>query len=154
MYSPKNIPSRPSIILLALSSLNGPFLCAPGQDFPPSTNQPADNEIQLRRPLHHNTSSSYQDKTTTRVDKHSRYKDKSARIESNLTRTIGSCIRCSTQRKRCSLNPTNPEGPCCSCASLTIQRMPCLRYKIPQSNLYRTVFYHYPFFKKSSYGRA
>ncbi|KAI3570592.1 hypothetical protein IWW34DRAFT_349276 [Fusarium oxysporum f. sp. albedinis] len=126
---------------------NGSVLYAPGQDFPPNTNRPAGNQSQLRRPLHQNTSSSCQAKTTTRVDKQSRYKTKLDRIESSLTRTIGSCIRCSTQRKRCLPNQTNPEGPCCSCASLTIQSMPCLRYRIPQSNLYRTAFYYYPFFK-------
>ena len=121
VYPRKDIPSRPLIILLALSkvfiiaiiiilcymtnqneicSTNGPVLCAPAQDFPPSTNRPAGNESQLRRPLHHNTSTSCQGMTTARVDKQSRYKTKLDRIEYSLTRTIGSCIRCSIQRKR------------------------------------------------------
>ncbi|KAK2471861.1 hypothetical protein H9L39_16544 [Fusarium oxysporum f. sp. albedinis] len=54
---------------------NGSVLYAPGQDFPPNTNRPAGNQSQLRRPLHQNTSSSCQAKTTTRVDKQSRYGD-------------------------------------------------------------------------------
>ncbi|KAH7159339.1 hypothetical protein DER46DRAFT_383018 [Fusarium sp. MPI-SDFR-AT-0072] len=126
---------------------NGPVLCAPVEDFLLSTNWTAGNQSQLRRPLHHNILSYCPEKITTRVSKRSRYKSKSDRIESCLTRTIGSCIRCNTQHIRCSPNTTNPGGPCLSCASLTILTMPCLRYKIPDSNLYRTAFYHYPFFK-------
>ncbi|PCD20193.1 hypothetical protein AU210_016718 [Fusarium oxysporum f. sp. radicis-cucumerinum] len=126
---------------------NGLVLRAPGQDFPPSTNRTAGDQNKLQRQLHHSTLNYCQEKDTTKVIKQSRYKSKSDRIESSLTRTIGSCIRCTTQHIKCSPNTTNLVGPCLSCASLTIRTMPCLRYRITHSNLYRTAFYHYQFFK-------
>ncbi|KAH8638100.1 hypothetical protein IG631_05870 [Alternaria alternata] len=59
------------------------------------------------------------------------------RQETGLTRRIGACIRCSIQRIRCIPDPADERGCCrtCSQTPLRTRRLPCLRYKITDSEL-------------------
>lgn len=61
------------------------------------------------------------------------------RHETALTRRLRGCMRCRMNRKRCHPDPANPVGPCLSCQKtiFNIFNLPCLRYKITDSMLYR-----------------
>ncbi|PMD19482.1 hypothetical protein NA56DRAFT_203203 [Hyaloscypha hepaticicola] len=71
------------------------------------------------------------------------------REETSLTRTLNSCIKCRILRNRCLPNPDDLDAPCLTCTKLSssITRLPCLRYKITDINLYRTAFQHFEFFR-------
>uniref|UniRef100_A0A4E9EJY3 Uncharacterized protein n=1 Tax=Gibberella zeae TaxID=5518 RepID=A0A4E9EJY3_GIBZA len=105
---------------------------ASDQGSPRSTKLTASYRSQTRKSLNHN-----------RVIKKRRYKSEQSRLESSLNRVIKPC---------CLRDPANPDadGPCLRCTRdlLRISRLPCLRYKVTDSHLYRTAFYHYPFFRK------
>lgn len=78
------------------------------------------------------------------------FKDDRIRKETSLTRQLNACLRCRMQRNRCKLDLTNPKGPCISCQGIMtrITRLPCLRYKITDSVLFRTGLDYMPFYKK------
>lgn len=95
------------------------------------------------------------------------FKDDRIRKETSLTRQLNACLRCRMQRNRvlirwlasrpdhtaddsqCKLDLTNPKGPCISCQGIMtrITRLPCLRYKITDSVLFRTGLDYMPFYK-------
>ncbi|KAJ2995556.1 hypothetical protein NUW58_g1238 [Xylaria curta] len=60
------------------------------------------------------------------------------RLETSETRKSKACIRCHMQRSRCLPNPDDPFGDCLTCVRLkgpTLSQLPCLRYKISDSQL-------------------
>ncbi|PVH93456.1 hypothetical protein DM02DRAFT_541526 [Periconia macrospinosa] len=60
------------------------------------------------------------------------------RQETGLTRKLGACIRCSMQRIRCIPDPSSPQGCCKTCIQAAYSRtrwLPCLRYKITDTEL-------------------
>ncbi|KAF5648101.1 hypothetical protein F52700_1316 [Fusarium sp. NRRL 52700] len=60
------------------------------------------------------------------------------RQETGETRKNKACIRCHMQRIRCVRNPDDPFGDCQTCAKVkgpTLSQLPCLRYKISDSQL-------------------
>ncbi|KAI0380510.1 hypothetical protein F5Y04DRAFT_257539 [Hypomontagnella monticulosa] len=60
------------------------------------------------------------------------------RLETSRTRKDKACIRCHMQHVRCLRNPDDPNGDCLTCANLkgpTLSQLPCLRYKISDSQL-------------------
>lgn len=98
--------------------------------------------------------------------KRSRYVGR-IREETGLTRQLNACVRCRMQRNRvgenvycsdifivdssqCIPDPTNPTGPCKPCQEnqARIIRLPCLRYKITDSILFRTGLDYMPFYKR------
>ena len=93
--------------------------------------------------------------------------EQSSKDDTNLTRQLNACVRCRMQRNRvsaavasgdvtetymwqCIPDPTNPRGPCKTCQQKTVRmsRLPCLRYKITDSTLFRTGLDYMPFYKK------
>jgi hypothetical protein len=91
----------------------------------------------------------------------------SNRIDTNLTRSLNACVRCRIQRNRvstshvlssssslltrtqCIPDPNNPRGPCQSCQNkkARLSRLPCLRYKLSDSTLFRTGLDYMAFYK-------
>jgi len=90
------------------------------------------------------------------------------RIDTNLTRSLNACVRCRIQRNRvceslfrnrllsvrltsgkCIPDPNNPRGPCQSCQNkkARLSRLPCLRYKLSDSILFRTGLNYMEFYK-------
>ncbi|KAI0109121.1 hypothetical protein GGR51DRAFT_512806 [Nemania sp. FL0031] len=62
----------------------------------------------------------------------------SKRLETSDTRKNKACVRCHMQRTRCLSNPDDPFGECLTCVGLkgpTLSKLPCLRYKISDSQL-------------------
>lgn len=77
------------------------------------------------------------------------FQDSGRRKETGITRQLNACLRCRMQRNRCKLDVKNPKGPCISCQGVTTRmtRLPCLRYKITDSVLFRTGLDYMPFYK-------
>lgn len=50
---------------------------------------------------------------------------------------------------QCVPDPTNPRGPCLTCQQKTVRmsRLPCLRYMVTDSTLFRTSLDYMPFYK-------
>ncbi|KAH6621609.1 hypothetical protein B0J18DRAFT_445394 [Chaetomium sp. MPI-SDFR-AT-0129] len=73
----------------------------------------------------------------------------SKRIDTHLTRQLHACVRCRMQRNRCIPDPTNPRGPCLTCQQRTVRmsRLPCLRYMVTDSTLFRTGLDYMPFYR-------
>ncbi|KAB5551077.1 hypothetical protein GE09DRAFT_965280 [Coniochaeta sp. 2T2.1] len=71
------------------------------------------------------------------------------RFDTNLTRSLNACVRCRIQRNRCIPDPNNPRGPCQSCQNKKsrLSRLPCLRYKLSDSILFRTGLDYMTFYK-------
>lgn len=93
----------------------------------------------------HSTSHS----SSSRVKKkRSRY-DGSQRVDTHLTRQLHACVRCRMQRNRCIPDPTNPRGPCLTCQQRTVRmsRLPCLRYMVTDSTLFRTGLNYMAFYR-------
>ncbi|KAJ2907079.1 hypothetical protein MKZ38_008647 [Zalerion maritima] len=68
------------------------------------------------------------------------FKNNADREKTAQTRRIGSCIRCRMQRIRCNINDDDERGPCLTCAKVAnskIWRLPCLRYKITDIQLFK-----------------
>ncbi|KAF2183196.1 hypothetical protein K469DRAFT_584113 [Zopfia rhizophila CBS 207.26] len=66
------------------------------------------------------------------------FQDLTQRQETGLTRKLGACLSCSMQRIRCLPDLLNPTGCCRTCIHAARTRMhwlPCLRYKIADSEL-------------------
>ena len=93
------------------------------------------------------------------------FQDTRVRKETADTRRNKACIRCRMQRVRvstvlsaidlvaeipqCIPDPENPAGPCFSCRAATksIFTLPCLRYKVSDSILFRTGLPFWAFYK-------
>ncbi|KAK3312017.1 hypothetical protein B0H66DRAFT_486618 [Apodospora peruviana] len=71
------------------------------------------------------------------------------KTDTHLTRQVHACVRCRMQRNRCIPDPTNPRGPCVTCQLKTVRmsRLPCLRYMVTDSTLFRTGLDYMPFYK-------
>ncbi|KAK4455198.1 hypothetical protein QBC34DRAFT_445463 [Podospora aff. communis PSN243] len=69
--------------------------------------------------------------------------------DTHLTRQVHACVRCRMQRNRCVPDPTNPRGPCLTCQQKTVRmsRLPCLRYMVTDSTLFRTGLDYMPFYR-------
>ncbi|KAK0739985.1 hypothetical protein B0T18DRAFT_331684 [Schizothecium vesticola] len=69
--------------------------------------------------------------------------------DTHLTRQVHACVRCRMQRNRCVPDPTNPRGPCLTCQQKTVRmsRLPCLRYMVTDSTLFRTSLDYMPFYR-------
>jgi len=69
--------------------------------------------------------------------------------DTHLTRQVHACVRCRMQRNRCIPDPTNPRGPCLTCQQKTVRmsRLPCLRYMVTDSTLFRTGLDYMPFYR-------
>ncbi|KAK3898982.1 hypothetical protein C8A05DRAFT_46842 [Staphylotrichum tortipilum] len=73
----------------------------------------------------------------------------SKRVATHLTRQLHACVRCRMQRNRCIPDPTNPHGPCLTCQQRTVRmsRLPCLRYMVTDSTLFRTSLNYMAFYR-------
>ncbi|KAK0634456.1 hypothetical protein B0T17DRAFT_586269 [Bombardia bombarda] len=73
----------------------------------------------------------------------------SKKSDTHLTRQVHACVRCRMQRNRCIPDPANPRGPCLTCQSKTVRmsRLPCLRYMVTDSTLFRTSLDYMSFYK-------
>jgi hypothetical protein len=74
-----------------------------------------------------------------------------ARAETARTRNLNACIRCRFQRVRCVPDPDDEHGPCLTCKRIkrpTLSSLPCLRYIITDSLLYREQSAPYQLFSK------
>ncbi|EAQ84189.1 hypothetical protein CHGG_10593 [Chaetomium globosum CBS 148.51] len=73
----------------------------------------------------------------------------SKRVDTHLTRQLHACVRCRMQRNRCIPDPNNPRGPCLTCQNRTVRmsRLPCLRYMVTDSTLFRTGLDYMPFYR-------
>ncbi|KAK3293656.1 uncharacterized protein B0H64DRAFT_326361 [Chaetomium fimeti] len=71
------------------------------------------------------------------------------RVDTHLTRQLHACVRCRMQRNRCIPDPNNPRGPCLTCQHRTVRmsRLPCLRYMVTDSTLFRTGLDYMPFYR-------
>lgn len=71
------------------------------------------------------------------------------KADTHLTRQVHACVRCRMQRNRCVPDPSNPRGPCLTCQHKTVRmsRLPCLRYMVTDSILFRTGLDYMPFYK-------
>ncbi|AEO71828.1 uncharacterized protein THITE_2031104, partial [Thermothielavioides terrestris NRRL 8126] len=68
------------------------------------------------------------------------FRDEESRTQTALTRELRSCVRCRMLRIRCHPNLSDRQGPCLNCLALTvpvIRKLPCLRWIITDSSLYR-----------------
>ncbi|KAL9110183.1 MAG: hypothetical protein Q9227_005243 [Pyrenula ochraceoflavens] len=91
------------------------------------------------------------DAAAARIRKKRRpYSDSKIRKETHLTRQMNACVRCRMQRNRCNPDPENPRGPCLPCQQkmTRMTRLPCLRYKVTDSTLYRTGLDYMLFYRK------
>ncbi|OIW22522.1 hypothetical protein CONLIGDRAFT_650532 [Coniochaeta ligniaria NRRL 30616] len=61
--------------------------------------------------------------------------------KTTLCRSLNACVRCRLQRSRCRPDPVKPWGPCLTCQerSSRIRRLPCLRFKLGDARLFRTL---------------
>ncbi|PGG95439.1 hypothetical protein AJ79_10054, partial [Helicocarpus griseus UAMH5409] len=69
------------------------------------------------------------------------FQNQQLREETGNTRKTKACVRCRMQKIRCQTNETDPSGVCRTCQTLSkpkVRSLPCLRYKITESTLYRT----------------
>jgi hypothetical protein len=75
---------------------------------------------------------------------HGRFESETLRQETCSTRKSGACLRCKMQHIRCLPDPEDPGGNCRTCnefcrqSKQTIHHLPCLRYKLTESTLFRT----------------
>lgn len=69
--------------------------------------------------------------------------------DTHLTRQVHACVRCRMQRNRCIPDPNNARGPCLTCQQKTVRmsRLPCLRYMVTDSTLFRTSLDYMAFYK-------
>ncbi|KAI9367609.1 hypothetical protein BJX61DRAFT_527621 [Aspergillus egyptiacus] len=71
------------------------------------------------------------------------FKDDRKRRDTALTRRLKGCVRCRMMRIRCEPDEENPTGDCLTCQrahqskTLSIRKLPCLRYIITDVSLYR-----------------
>lgn len=69
------------------------------------------------------------------------YEDRERQQDAGKTRGLKACVRCRMQKIRCEIDKENPKGICLTCQVLSGQKvhnLPCLRYKLTESTLYRT----------------
>ena len=105
--------------------------------------------------------------TSHKVRKRRSPYQQSSKDDTNLTRQLNACVRCRMQRNRvgyrssqdtertdsngsqCIPDERNPRGPCKTCQQKTarMSRLPCLRYKITDSTLFRTGLDYMPFYR-------
>ncbi|KAL2185634.1 hypothetical protein L209DRAFT_766348 [Thermothelomyces heterothallicus CBS 203.75] len=87
--------------------------------------------------------------STHRIKKKRRAYEGSKRVDTHLTRQHHACVRCRMQRNRCIPDPSNPRGPCFTCQQRTMRmsRLPCLRYMVTDSTLFRTGLDYMPFYR-------
>ncbi|KAK4238377.1 hypothetical protein C8A03DRAFT_43887 [Achaetomium macrosporum] len=99
--------------------------------------------------LSKSSSQSTTDSGSHRVKKKRSPYEGSKRIDTHLTRQLHACVRCRMQRNRCIPDPTNPRGPCLTCQQRTVRmsRLPCLRYMVTDSTLFRTGLDYMPFYR-------
>ncbi|KAK4176190.1 hypothetical protein QBC36DRAFT_311330 [Triangularia setosa] len=71
------------------------------------------------------------------------------KTDTHLTRQVHACVRCRMQRNRCIPDPNNPRGPCLTCQQRTVRmsRLPCLRYMVTDTILFRTGLDYMPFYR-------
>ncbi|KAK3320449.1 hypothetical protein B0T19DRAFT_387052 [Cercophora scortea] len=89
------------------------------------------------------------DSSTHRVRKKRSPYQGAKKIDTHLTRQVHACVRCRMQRNRCIPDPSNPRGPCLTCQLKVVRmsRLPCLRYMITDSTLFRTGLDYMPFYR-------
>ncbi|KXX74792.1 hypothetical protein MMYC01_207707 [Madurella mycetomatis] len=79
------------------------------------------------------------------------FQDLEKRTETALTRELRSCVRCRMLRIRCYPDMSDPAGPCLTCKQVTgpiMCKLPCLRWIITDSSLYREQSKPYQMFSK------
>ncbi|KAK3989622.1 hypothetical protein QBC44DRAFT_241205 [Cladorrhinum sp. PSN332] len=71
------------------------------------------------------------------------------KTDTHLTRQLHACVRCRMQRNRCIPDPSNPRGPCLTCQQRTVRmsRLPCLRYMVTDTTLFRTALDYMAFYR-------
>ncbi|KAK0644621.1 hypothetical protein B0T16DRAFT_332374 [Cercophora newfieldiana] len=75
--------------------------------------------------------------------------DAGVRKEISDTRQRNACIRCRMQKLKCAPDPKNRHDRCLECsqaANSIYRQLPCLRYKIPDTPLFRHAMYNSPFY--------
>lgn len=115
------------------------------------------------------TSLSMSENSSYRVRKKRSPYQGSKKTDTHLTRQVHACVRCRMQRNRvsptstladgmmdgsltssqCIPDPDNPRGPCKTCQQRTVRmsRLPCLRYMVTDSTLFRTGLDYMSFYK-------
>ncbi|KAJ1327396.1 hypothetical protein MN608_06723 [Microdochium nivale] len=79
------------------------------------------------------------------------FKDEESRQGTAQTRKDKGCMRCRMLRIRCNPDPTNRVGECLNCKKIQrpiMCKMPCLRWRITDSSLYREQDHPYQLFSK------
>ncbi|KAK0642135.1 hypothetical protein B0T16DRAFT_421071 [Cercophora newfieldiana] len=69
------------------------------------------------------------------------YDDRERQEDASMTRNLTACIRCRMQKIKCRIDRENPKGVCVTCSGVSgpkVHNLPCLRYKLTASVLYRT----------------
>lgn len=134
----------------------------------PSTGSPDKRYHRIAPRFPKPTARSPSDSSSNRVKKKRSPYDGRKRIDTHLTRQLHACVRCRMQRNRvrlilteglyyvpnllasqCIPDPTNPSGPCLTCQQRTVRmsRLPCLRYMVTDSKLFRTGLDYMPFYR-------
>ncbi|KAK0706127.1 hypothetical protein B0T26DRAFT_654883 [Lasiosphaeria miniovina] len=100
------------------------------------------------RTSRHNSQSTEESSLRKVRKKRGRYIE-AKKMDTNLTRSVHACVRCRMQRNRCVPDPTNPRGPCITCQRKMVRmsRLPCLRYMVTDSTLFRTDLNYMDFYK-------
>jgi hypothetical protein len=68
------------------------------------------------------------------------FMDQQQREETSNTRKLKACVRCRMQKIRCQINANDPTGICQTCQAVSKQKihtLPCVRYRLTESTLYR-----------------
>ncbi|KXX76430.1 hypothetical protein MMYC01_200182 [Madurella mycetomatis] len=114
----------------------------------PSTGS-TDKRYYMIAPRSSKSSALTSENSSYRVKKKRRPYEGTKKTDTHLTRQVHACVRCRMQRNRCIPDPKNPRGPCLTCQQRTVRmsRLPCLRYMVTDSTLFRTGLDYMPFYK-------
>jgi hypothetical protein len=69
------------------------------------------------------------------------YEDRGRQEDAGKTRELKACLRCRQQKIRCIIDKGNPKGVCVTCQEMSgpkVHYLPCLRYRLTESSLFRT----------------
>ncbi|KAK4182650.1 hypothetical protein QBC35DRAFT_478880 [Podospora australis] len=117
---------------------------------PSSGSLSGDKRYPALAPRVKSSSQSVSDGSSHRIRKKRSPYEGSKKTDTHLTRQVHACVRCRMQRNRCIPDPNNPRGPCLTCQQRTVRmsRLPCLRYMVTDTTLFRTGLDYMPFYRE------
>lgn len=117
---------------------------------PSSGSLSGDKRYPALAPRVKSSSQSASDNSANRIRKKRSPYEGSKKTDTHLTRQVHACVRCRMQRNRCIPDPNNPRGPCLTCQQRTVRmsRLPCLRYMVTDTTLFRTGLTYMPFYNE------